>query len=146
MRHTLVRGGAWHRTAVQGGGAKQLQTVCLRPVVMCVMAANSREAKLFAGIVIKDDDIEDLDEKKEIGRGCYGAVYDVRVYGVRCIAKRQHDILVGRGKEERLDPEQRAAAINCFRKECILLCSFRHPNVVQVMGVHCGSDEATRFT
>ena len=108
------------------------------------MAANTREDKLlqFAGIVIKDDYVEGLDEKKEIGRGSYGAVYDVRVYGVRCIAKRQHDILVGRGKEERLDPEQRAAAINCFRKECIILCSFRHPNVVQVMGVHCGSDEA----
>ena len=53
------------------------------------MAANAREdnSLQFAGIIIKDDDVEGLDEKKEIGRGCYGAVYDVRVYGVRCIAK-----------------------------------------------------------
>ena len=142
-----MQGGAWHGTAVQGGAWYETATYTVLGYMfnsfdLCVMAANTREAKLFAGIVIKDDDIEDLDEKKEIGRGCYGAVYDVRVYGVRCIAKRQHDILVGRGKEERLDPEQRAAAINCFRKECIILCSFRHPNVVQVMGVHCGSDEA----
>ena len=88
------------------------------------------------------DKVEGLCEEKERGRGCYGAVYEVRVDGVPCIAKRLHDILVGRGKEEEVDVEQRAAVIGSFQRECVLLSGLRHPNVVQFMGVHCGSDEA----
>ena len=88
------------------------------------------------------DKVEGLREEKERGRGCYGAVYEVQVDGVPCIAKRLHDILVGRGKEEEVDVEQRAAVISSFQRECVLLSGLRHPNVVQFMGVHCGSDEA----
>ena len=44
--------------------------------------------------------VEGFDERKELGRGCYGAVYEVRLHGLPCIAKRLHDILVGRGREE----------------------------------------------
>ena len=43
--------------------------------------------------------VEELDEAKEMGRGCYGAVFRVRLHGLPCIAKRLHDILVGRGRE-----------------------------------------------
>ena len=92
-------------------------------------------------LVVKE--VEGLCEAKdERGRGCYGAVYEVRVDGVPCIAKRLHDILVGRKGMEPVDDEQRTGAINCFRRECNILSGLRHPNVVQFMGVHCGSDEA----
>ena len=94
------------------------------------------ESAMFTGTV------EGLGEEKERGRGCYGAVYEVRVDGVPCIAKRLHDILVGRKGMEPVGDEQRTAAIKCFRRECALLSGLRHPNVVQFMGVHCGSDEA----
>ena len=80
--------------------------------------------------------VEGLEEQKEMGRGCYGAVYEVRLHGLPCIAKRLHDILVGRGKEERVSEEQRRAVIERFREECELLSGLRHPNVVQFMGVH----------
>ena len=86
--------------------------------------------------------VEGLEEEKERGRGCYGAVYEVRLHGSLCIAKRLHDILVGRGKEEPVQPEQRAAVIDRFREECYLLSGLRHPNVVEFMGVHYGRDEA----
>ena len=86
--------------------------------------------------------VEDLDKGKERGRGCFGAVYEVRVNGVPCIAKRLHDILVGRGGQEPVGAEQRAGAIDKFKKECHLLGNLRHPNVVQFMGVHYGHDEA----
>ena len=86
--------------------------------------------------------VEGLDEGKERGRGCYGAVYEVRLHGLPCIAKRLHDILVGRGKEEPVPEEQRIAMIGRFREECVLLSGLRHPNVVQFMGVHYGRDEA----
>ena len=91
-------------------------------------------------LVVKE--VEGLCEAKERGRGCYGAVYEVRVDGVPCIAKRLHDILVGRKGMEPVDDEQRTGVINCFRRECNILSGLRHPNVVQFMGVHCGSDEA----
>ena len=86
--------------------------------------------------------VEGLDEWEERGRGCYGAVYEVRLHGLPCIAKRLHDILVGRGREERVSREERRAVIDRFREECVLLSGLRHPNVVQFMGVHYGRDEA----
>ena len=87
--------------------------------------------------------VEGLDEEKEKGRGCFGAVYEVRLHGLPCIAKRLHNILVGRGREEQVSDEQRRIVIGRFREECKLLSGLRHPNVVQFMGVHYGGrDEA----
>ena len=87
--------------------------------------------------------VEGLDKRREKGRGCYGAVYQVEFNGVPCIAKRLHDILVGRGQEEPVSAVDRRAAISRFREECVLLSGLRHPNIVQMLGVHYGgSDEA----
>ena len=86
--------------------------------------------------------VDGLEEGREKGRGCFGAVYEVRVNGVPCIAKRLHDILVGRGWEERVREEEKRAVIRRFQEECSLLSGLRHPNVVQFMGVHFGRDEA----
>ena len=84
--------------------------------------------------------VEGLEEGKERGRGCYGAVYEVRLHGLPCIAKRLHDILVGRGKEDPVSEKDRKTVIERFREECELLSRLRHPNVVQFMGVHYGLD------
>ena len=86
--------------------------------------------------------IEGLEERKELGHGCYGAVYEVQVHGSPCIAKRLHDILVGRGEEESVSAEDRKEVVARFREECELLSVLSHPNVVQFIGVHCGNDEA----
>ena len=86
--------------------------------------------------------VEGLSERKEKGRGCYGAVYEVRVHGVPCIAKRLHDILVGRRGEEPVGEKERAGVIQKFCDEVNLLSRLRHPNVVQFLGVHYGRDEA----
>ena len=86
--------------------------------------------------------VEGLGDRKERGRGCFGTVYEVRVNGVPCIAKRLHDILVGRGGQEPVGAEQRGGVIDKFRRECELHCGLRHPNIVQFMGVHYGRDEA----
>ena len=100
-----------------------------------VVRQNSRSAATI-------DSVEGLCRAKERGRGCYGAVYEVQVNGFPCIAKRLHDILVGREGMEPVGDKQRTAAISSFRRECDILSGLRHPNVVQFMGVHCGSDEA----
>ena len=112
----------------------------------CQLEAMERElqatrAKLGKKTTIIDA-VEGLGEGKERGRGSYGAVYEVRVNGVPCIAKRLHDILVGRGGQEPVGAEQRAKVIGKFQEECDLLSGLRHPNVVQFMGVHYGHDEA----
>ena len=91
--------------------------------------------------------VEGLDGQKEKIRGYYAAVYEVRLNGVPCIAKRLHDtlddVLVGRRQETRMNQEDRRAAIGRFREECVLLSGLRHPNIVQMLGVHYGgSDEA----
>ena len=88
------------------------------------------------------DGVEGLSDRREKGRGCYGAVYEVRLNGVPCIAKRLHDILVGRGQEEPVSEEGKSEMLQRFRKECVLLSGLRHPNIVQMLGVHCGGDEA----
>ena len=105
------------------------------------MATSKRALEPFE---VKSESIEGLHlgERREKGRGCYGAVYEVQVNGLPCIAKRLHDILVGRGDQETVREEDVRAVVNRFREECSLLSSLRNPNVVQFMGVHFGRDEA----
>ena len=87
--------------------------------------------------------VEGLDKRREKGRGSYGAVYEVRLNGLPYIAKRLHDILVGRGQEEPVSEEGKRDMLQRFRQECVLLSGLRHPNIVQMLGVHYGgSDEA----
>ena len=70
------------------------------------------------------------------GSGAYGAVYEVIVYDVRCIAKRLHDILISPD----VSPRERALVQEKFRQECILLSKLRHPNIVHFVGVLCGEN------
>ena len=87
-------------------------------------------------------EVEGLSKGEERGQGSFGVVYEVQVNGVPCIAKRLHDILVGRRGQEHVRQEERKAVIKRFQDECNLLSRLHHPNVVQFMGVHCGCDEA----
>ena len=70
------------------------------------------------------------------GSGAYGAVYEVIVNDVRCIAKRLHDILISPD----VSPRERALVQEKFRQECILLSKLRHPNIVHFVGVLCGEN------
>ncbi len=77
--------------------------------------------------------------KQEIvGEGCYGSVYIVNVNGAICIAKRLQDILMGRGREEKVRLEQKEVFHKNFVRECVLLSEAKHPNIVQFIGVHYG--------
>ena len=83
--------------------------------------------------------IEGLDNT--VGRGCYGSIYEVRVSGVSCIAKRLHDILLGRERELALSQEDKEGFIAKFTQECLILSKLRHLNILQFMGVHIGERE-----
>ena len=85
----------------------------------------------LAPFVLKNVKGLDSDEKK--GSGAYGAVYEVTVRGVTCIAKRIHDILV-----TQVSPRERTSVQQNFAAEGVLLSKLRHPNVVHFVGVHYG--------
>ena len=80
--------------------------------------------------------LEGFDERKVVGGGAYGAVYEVMMNGTPCIAKKVHDILVGQGGHADVGSDEVEAIKKKFLKECDLLSSLRHPNIVQFLGVY----------
>ena len=88
-------------------------------------------------------DVDPVQGSKFKDHGSNGYVSLVRVCGgVKCIEKRIHDILIGRGGNEDVDQEQRGRINEKFRKECVTLSQMRHPNVVQFVGVQYHRDNS----
>ena len=84
--------------------------------------------------------LEGLDQRREIGRGAFGAVYEVKMNGLPCAAKGLHDILVGRGGYLPVREAYQEAIRAKFHDECALLGNLKHPNIVQFLGVHRSDD------
>ena len=80
--------------------------------------------------------LEGFDERKVVGGGSYGAVYEVMMNGTPCIAKKVHDILVGQRGHIDVGRDEVEAIREKFIKECSLLSSLRHPNIVQFLGIY----------
>ena len=78
----------------------------------------------------------------QVGSGSYGSVHVIEVNGIPCIAKRLHNILLGRGGMEDVGDQQRQPLLEKFQRECFLLSRLRHPNIVQFMGVHYGRNHS----
>ena len=76
--------------------------------------------------------LEGLDQKKEKGHGAYGAVYEVKLNGLPCIAKGLHDILLS----YQFRDTDKQTIRQKFNDECALLSQLKHPNIVQFLGVH----------
>ena len=89
---------------------------------------------------------EPIDPNKRIGAGSYGAIYEVKLNGAFCIAKRLHDILTGSRGEARVSDQELRAIIDKFRNECFLLSKMRHPNVVQFLGIYQPSSDPRDMT
>eukprot|EP00731_Ephydatia_muelleri_P005228 Em0002g1404a len=80
--------------------------------------------------------LEGLDQRLEIGRGSFGAVYKVKLNGLPCIAKGLHEILLGLGGNYQVAETDIQAIRQKFLNECVLLSKLKHPNIVQFLGVH----------
>ena len=74
---------------------------------------------------------------KVIGKGTYGRVIEVHVYGTSCAAKEVHATLV-----TGLTLAEFEAMKQSFLTECINASRVLHPNVVQVLGFHYPACEA----
>ena len=79
-----------------------------------------------------------LGTKKRLGGGSFGAVYEVKVNGAVCVAKRLQDILTKAIEQWEFERE---FIIDKFKAECSLLSKLHHPNVVQFLGVYEPSDD-----
>lgn len=75
---------------------------------------------------------------EELGRGAYGVVIELEVYGTRCAGKRLHEVLFSDG----LTPAK-VKILDDFAKEIIKMRKLRHPNIVQYMGIYCEAASVT---
>ena len=67
-----------------------------------------------------------------IGAGAYGSVEEVAVPGAVCAAKKIHEVFLDRSEIPESEVRKSAAQ---FVKECQLMSTLRHPNIVQFLGV-----------
>ena len=68
---------------------------------------------------------------KELGRGAYGRVFEVKYCGQSFAAKEIHAILL-----DGISKEKRETVRKSFVQECYLCQHLRHPNIVQLIGVY----------
>ena len=69
--------------------------------------------------------------RKELGRGAYGKVYEVKYCETVCAAKEIHSVLI-----EDVGETERRLTIESFLRECRQCSMLRHPNVIQFLGVY----------
>ena len=80
---------------------------------------------------------EVVDLNEEMGRGAYGTVKKVSLYGTPCAAKDVHAILIDYADQKEL----KAIKIK-YLNECINCSKLLHPNIVQFLGIHYPSEDA----
>ena len=73
-----------------------------------------------------DNLIFDANQKNEMGRGSYGVVYSGKLDGRPVAVKKIHSVLFQAPENDRLLRE--------FEKECDILKSLQHPNIVKLLG------------
>ncbi len=67
---------------------------------------------------------------RELGRGSYGVVVELKVSGLLCAGKKLHqEFFAFASPREKREVEER------FVEECVRLGRLRHPNIVQLLGV-----------
>lgn len=75
-------------------------------------------------------DVKKTDTCQRLGNGSFGVVDELYVQGTLCAAKQLHEALLGPWSEG-----DNKVSIH-FEKECQIMASIRHPNIVQFLGLH----------
>ena len=71
------------------------------------------------------------DTGRIIGNGSYTTVKELKFRGLKCVGKKIHQVLL-----EDATPQERAAMLQRFTEECVLLSHLHHSCVVQFLGVY----------
>ena len=71
------------------------------------------------------------DTGRIIGNGSYANVKELEFRGLKCVGKKIHQLLF-----DAATPQERAAMLQRFTEECVLLSRLHHPCVVQFLGVN----------
>lgn len=72
---------------------------------------------------------------EELGKGAYGVIHSVEYNGARCAGKQLHPVFFHGTKAE-----HRQLLLERFVTECRFHSLQRHPNIVQLLGVHFQAD------
>ena len=75
------------------------------------------------------------DTQRQVGSGSYAVVKELEVRGKRVAGKRLHESLFQAASQQR-----REDLLMRFARECKLLQSVKHPNIVRFLGVHVDPD------
>ena len=67
---------------------------------------------------------------RELGRGAYGSVEEVKIPGAVCAAKRIHTEFINIGSCEDI-----GNIVSKFASECMIMSTLRHPNIIKFLGV-----------
>ncbi|XP_019854169.1 PREDICTED: receptor-like kinase LIP2 [Amphimedon queenslandica] len=67
---------------------------------------------------------------KELGRGAYGVILEVKVSGLSCAGKKLHNVIA------------ETFLVKNFVQECVNHSQLRHPNIVQLLGVYFPPDSS----
>ena len=96
------------------------------------MGAQISTADLLA-VTPSDLRIHDVVETgRELGKGAYGSVVEVRYKGTLCACKRVHDVL----SSAKLREGEINHVVEKFKTECERMTRLRHPNIVQFLGFY----------
>ena len=89
------------------------------------------QTPVFPGLdYYKLKDVQKTDDCKRLGTGSFGIVDELYVQGTLCATKQLHESLLGPWPEGVNRVKLR------FEKECQIMASIRHPNIVQFLGLH----------
>ena len=69
--------------------------------------------------------------RKELGRGAYGRVFEVKYCETICAAKEIHSVLIDRVRSVEMQ-----RIIESFMRECLQCSKLRHPNIIQFLGFY----------
>ena len=91
------------------------------------MAADLRDNPQLRPFVLSNVTLTGI----RIGAGAYGSVEEVRISGAICTAKKIHDVF----QDISIPQDEIDKVSTRFVKECQLMSTLRHPNIVQFLGV-----------